>query len=680
MDMEYIEVVENRLPVRISLKDIIYIEVYKKICMIHLTYGVVNSYITIDELEKSLGPETFVRCHRSYIVNMERVKKIEKGMVVLANGDRAFVSRRMQERTHDAYRDFIQSGKQIERYPGVPALFNNKNLENMSEAYAGLEKQYWSLRGNAQGGFGDENALYLQISRQKNELAETIHGLQKDIIAMETAFVEKANLGYISPRLTQSRSFFELGELETTKRILDFAEMSREDERYSELHGEMQKKIRIKINEYLYLIDVLKTDVTNPKRFDEIDGIYNQITVLEEKYNITDQVAAQKYADYLYYQKNYEKAVGVARDLLHRLRDEAAVADACHLMARCLNRLQRREEASKMSRQALDIREKLAAINPERYEPDLAKSLDNMARLTEIDTRFDDAEVLRKRALGIYERLAANNPVLYEPFLAKCCNNLAELYVDTYRFAEAEVLCNKALEIQKRLAKENPIAFTPHEARSYHDLAGIYRETNRPNESKELYEKSISMRGQLAHENPMAFEPDLVVSLNSFSKLCTAAGDYETSGKALRRGIHIVERLAVVNPDAYRPHVAVLSNNLAKVYEADERYADAQVLFNKALSICETFGDGKPLESFIIRFALNLGLVQVKTGQYAEAEKSFLRSLEVCEGYAIKSPVAYEPDLIKIYEGLADFYKTMERETEHEAFLMKAETLREKLK
>lgn len=66
---------------------------------------------SISELEKDLPGETFVRCHRSYLCNLENIKRIVQDSVIFDNGESAPVSRRM-------YRDLNR--KFIEYYKGVP--------------------------------------------------------------------------------------------------------------------------------------------------------------------------------------------------------------------------------------------------------------------------------------------------------------------------------------------------------------------------------------------------------------------------------------------------------------------------------------------------------------------------------------------------------------------------------
>jgi tetratricopeptide (TPR) repeat protein len=409
---------------------------------------------------------------------MGRVKEMRREAFTLDNGKRALISRRMLPAVRKAYGDFILKRKQAEE-AAFPAVINNKNLAAMKLEHGVLETRYWELRERVRKTPGDKDAMaeYLNVSGRKNEIGEAIQELQRDIIDMETAFLEKAGFGDVSPRLTESRRFYESGDLEGAKRLLDLDEMMGEDERYGKLLEEAQKKINEKVNEYLYLADMLKTDVGSPGRFDGIERTYEHAVNLEETHNLRERNAAWKYVNYLYYQNKYEKAADIACRQLSLLEidnaDETEIANYSNFISRCYNRIHRYGDAAEMSRKALAIRERLAAEDPAVYEPDLAKTLDGLARVLEMTGSHEDAEKLRKRALGIYERLAAENPALL-PGLAKSYNNIAEMYVEIQRFTECEEYSIRALDIHERLAAENPSVYDADLARSYNDLAFLY--------------------------------------------------------------------------------------------------------------------------------------------------------------------------------------------------------------
>lgn len=69
---------------RIEIKDILYIEGLKDYVKIHVenTPLPVTSLISLKSLEQTLPQDTFMRVHRSFIVNMNKVKVIERNRII----------------------------------------------------------------------------------------------------------------------------------------------------------------------------------------------------------------------------------------------------------------------------------------------------------------------------------------------------------------------------------------------------------------------------------------------------------------------------------------------------------------------------------------------------------------------------------------------------------------------
>lgn len=78
-------------PVRVRLRDILYVEVFGKSCMLHTVNGDMDTKLPIDELEQMLGGSPFLRCHRSYIVNLNHVRDVVEHRFILTNGDHALI-------------------------------------------------------------------------------------------------------------------------------------------------------------------------------------------------------------------------------------------------------------------------------------------------------------------------------------------------------------------------------------------------------------------------------------------------------------------------------------------------------------------------------------------------------------------------------------------------------------
>ena len=70
-----IQIRSEYMTMNIPLKDIIYIEVFNKTCIIHTRQKTVTSSVSLSELEERLKKEGFLRCHKSYLVNMHFIEK-----------------------------------------------------------------------------------------------------------------------------------------------------------------------------------------------------------------------------------------------------------------------------------------------------------------------------------------------------------------------------------------------------------------------------------------------------------------------------------------------------------------------------------------------------------------------------------------------------------------------------
>ena len=98
----YIILQEKGETLRLNLRSILYVEVFSHSCVIHTTSGLIEQKVSITKLEESFG-EQFVRVHRSYLVNLERVKQIGKTEIVLENDEIVPLSRRKYNEVNLAF-------------------------------------------------------------------------------------------------------------------------------------------------------------------------------------------------------------------------------------------------------------------------------------------------------------------------------------------------------------------------------------------------------------------------------------------------------------------------------------------------------------------------------------------------------------------------------------------------
>uniref|UniRef100_UPI004057BB45 LytR/AlgR family response regulator transcription factor n=1 Tax=Acetatifactor sp. TaxID=1872090 RepID=UPI004057BB45 len=87
---------------KVLAKNIYYVEVFSHSCIIHTTEGDIETQMSISDLEKNFL-EGFIRVHRSYLVNLEQVKKIARTEIFLENGSTVPLARRKYKDVNIAF-------------------------------------------------------------------------------------------------------------------------------------------------------------------------------------------------------------------------------------------------------------------------------------------------------------------------------------------------------------------------------------------------------------------------------------------------------------------------------------------------------------------------------------------------------------------------------------------------
>ena len=92
----------------LNIDDIYYMEAARKHTYIYLKYSYVTCRRSITSFEEELCECGFFRIHRSYLVNINKVKKFDSRICLLENGEKLFIS---QNKYDDFCRKYLESIK-----------------------------------------------------------------------------------------------------------------------------------------------------------------------------------------------------------------------------------------------------------------------------------------------------------------------------------------------------------------------------------------------------------------------------------------------------------------------------------------------------------------------------------------------------------------------------------------
>lgn len=91
---------------QIAPKDILYAEVYGYQSYVHLAEEIVEVKMSLDDLASLLPDPDFLRCHRSYVVNLNYVKEIGRDFI-MKNGATVYIRRGDVKKCGDAYKEYL---------------------------------------------------------------------------------------------------------------------------------------------------------------------------------------------------------------------------------------------------------------------------------------------------------------------------------------------------------------------------------------------------------------------------------------------------------------------------------------------------------------------------------------------------------------------------------------------
>lgn len=101
-----VKIIKDPIPAVIRMQDIQYIEVFRKISVIHTKKSEFETYASLNSIYEQLD-DSFLRVQRSFIINMEAIEALTGESVMLNGGVQIPVSRKNRVSIKQQYQDFL---------------------------------------------------------------------------------------------------------------------------------------------------------------------------------------------------------------------------------------------------------------------------------------------------------------------------------------------------------------------------------------------------------------------------------------------------------------------------------------------------------------------------------------------------------------------------------------------
>ncbi|HUE73700.1 MAG TPA: protein kinase, partial [Pirellulaceae bacterium] len=281
----------------------------------------------------------------------------------------------------------------------------------------------------------------------------------------------------------------------------------------------------------------------------------------------------------------------------------SGVADAQIPLAIALSNARlgsRLSEAEELLRQALAVREKLAAEYPSQYGDSPAWVLAELGRVVAWAGRPQEAETLLREALAICEKYMAEDPT------AHCrCKGVADMrlrlgehLLKTGQPHKTEEMLRQALLLHTQVASKFPSV-----PRNRADLGGTYLHlghalaaSDRAAEAEQAYRQALEILERVLLEAPrtLTWRTRLVQSQDSLVQLLQNDGRNEQAEQLCRQAVASFEKLATSFPTVveYRLNLAgrhlalaTLLRDIGKPDEAANAYRQVLANFEKAIEL-----------------------------------------------------------------------------------------------
>lgn len=395
-----------------------------------------------------------------------------------------------------------------------------------------------------------------------------------------------------------------------------------------------------------------------------------------------------------------EVGLRLTESLIHKLEQTRNSTWPEHLLAKLWNDLSlrhhamgQREQALSSIKQAVRYFRQLAEIDPEKFLPNLAVSLNNQANWQIIMGQRAESAASVAEAVLYCRQLTRTHSNTFRPLLATSLNSHANVLISIGRPRQALDSIVEAVGILRQLAEWSPDEFLFDLANSLNDQGNVQSAIGQRGGALASIAEAVRIRRDLAQTNPDAFLPDLGRSLMNYANALLGVGQRREALDAATEAVVEMRRLAEANrhaflsdlaqsimiqatmrielgnlrealasvaesvtyyrelveasPDAFLADLAKALNNLAKSQRAMGYSRAALTSMTEAVAYNRRLSETEP-DTFLPELAktlINLSTGQRDTGEREAALASIVEAVGLNRQLAENNPEAYLPVL-----------------------------------
>lgn len=453
--------------------------------------------------------------------------------------------------------------------------------------------------------------LKSKFIKKLNEAKSQLENFKTEIFQLVKIF---QTIDLDTPKLKDSKKYFDLGKLEKVKEVLDEKELSKELEvllnNKKDLTIEekrIEESLRHKADEFLILAKLSSINY-------ELKNRYNKTVELYEK-----SLQAERNSENLF-------SYGHFLAIHHQTQSSIDIFE-----------------------ELLEVAKKQTTENPESHLSNISSALNSLGILYNDKKEYIKSEDFYKEALKINRLLIKDDYKMYLPDVALVLNNLGNLYKEKHELILANNCHEEALTIRRELVAQKPKEYLPDLALTLNNYGALLIRMCEFKKSEEYLNESLKIRNELLDSEKKSDEniSNIASSLHNLGYLFKNKKEYEKAEGFFRDAINLLNGLIEKNPQRYLPKIISCLNNLGTVKMELEVLNEAEDIYLKSLELNKTYRIDIE-EGFLedLGHSLNnLGLINYRNKKFGSSERYYLESLEVKRKLAKLNPQGYLSDL-----------------------------------
>lgn len=347
-----------------------------------------------------------------------------------------------------------------------------------------------------------------------------------------------------------------------------------------------------------------------------------------------------------------EEAVGVSK----ALGDEPKLADVLHTKSARLAGLGRPEEALEAIDEAVGIYRRLAAMDPDAFQSNLAVALNSQAMRQADVGRPDLGLQTIERAVEMVQPLANAHPDTFESTLADVLHTQSHRLAELGRYPEAFETIERAVGIYKSLNEKQPTSHQQGLANVLHYRSDRLRDLDRPEEALETINTAVGILEGLTAGHFYAFGKDLAGALISQSDRLRDLGRRDDALKTIQQAIDIYGRFDEPHRYALEPDLASALNSESMLLAELGRPQEALKAIGKAVGIYRAWAKQHPgpFQPKLADVLHTQSYRLAELGQYQQALDAIKEEVRIYRRLVKEHPARFKPKLASVLNSQSD--------------------------